>query len=142
MQPKWSLAADMLEAAARTIRERSQKRDSGAEDTIDMAAAIACTSSGEVLTVLLALKDARYHKAGDYDSAVDRLAYQARDYAEDFYRRAKPETDGFKPGPPIDPPEHAPPPIMEALDAREADTPADMGLNAEAAYRCATEAQA
>ena len=45
----------------------------------------------------------------------------------------KPETDGFKHGPPIDPPEHAPPPILEVVEAQDAE---EMGLKAGEASQC------
>lgn len=142
MQPKWQLAAELLEAAAATIRERGKRRDSGASDTFDTAAREMGRPAAEGLAWMLAIKRARFSVGHDYDSALDELGYQARRLVESLAAHAKAETDGFKWGPPIDPPEtfHGhdapmPPPILEVIEAREADTPDDMGLNAEGAYR-------
>ncbi len=82
MQEKWKLAADLLEEAAQTIRDRSGQRDAGEHDTVEIAADIAGVEPIEVLDVMLAVKEARYIKSEDRDSAVDWLAYRARAFAD------------------------------------------------------------
>jgi hypothetical protein len=82
MQTKWDIAADMLQEAADTIRQRGTLRDvEGYADTMETAAKLSGLSVNAVLNVHIATKRARYDRAGDYDSAIDLLAYWARLYA-------------------------------------------------------------
>lgn len=82
MKTKWDIAADMLQEAADTIRERGTLRDvEGYADTMESAAKLSGLSVNAVLNVHIATKRARYDRAGDYDSAIDLLAYHARLYA-------------------------------------------------------------
>lgn len=121
MQAKWKIAAELLDKAAATIRLRSSQRDAGDFDTIEMAADTCGIEPIEVLDVMLALKEARYAKSSDIDSAIDWLAYRARYYAEDFYE--EPETDGSKWGPAIDPPEGVSPAHAALIELSDEDAP-------------------
>lgn len=129
MQAKWKIAADLLEEAARTIRQRSAGRDAGDFDTIEMAADSCDIEPIEVLDVMLALKGARYTKAGDRDSAIDWLAYRARAYAEDFH--VEPQTDMREWGPPIDAPEGVSPAVAERIQREEAAEDVKDALNVD-----------
>jgi hypothetical protein len=120
----WNEAAVLLREAADTIEQRAVGRDvSGLPDTVAVAAACEGLTEAVVLASLVGLKRARYARGGDRDSAVDLLAYEARRLAQTV--RPIPETDGFKHGPAIDPPED---PLGElsrkrlaALQARQAE---------------------
>jgi len=144
MQPKWQLAAELLEAAAATIRERGTRRDSGVADTFDTAAREMGRPASEGLAWMLAIKRARFSVGHDYDSALDELGYQARRLVESLAEHVKAETDGFKPGPAIDPPEashgeEAPmPPHLSELLARQMEEP--QGLKAGEALNPVSQA--
>jgi len=76
---KWNNAANLLREAADTIEERGTLRDvEGYADTIEVAAKISGLHPKAVLKVQLALKQARFDRSGELDSALDYLAYQAR----------------------------------------------------------------
>jgi hypothetical protein len=117
MTTKWDLAADMLQAASDTIRERGTLRDvEGYADTMDTAAKLSGLPVVAVLNVHIATKRARYDRAGDYDSAVDLLAYWARLYVEGItIENAKPPKE--------------PDAAIQALIARAEQDDSDPSLN-------------
>ena len=80
MSDYWKDAAALLRKAAATIEARSALRD-GETDLIDEAAEIAGFEPDQILTALTALKLARFVRANDLDSAIDFLAYQARQFS-------------------------------------------------------------
>jgi len=98
MQTKWDIAADMLQEAADTIRERGALRDiEGYSDTMETAAKLSGLSVAAVINVHIATKRARYDRAGDYDSALDLLAYHARLYANGVQIEHAKETPELSP---------------------------------------------
>lgn len=118
MQTKWDIAADMLQEAADTIRQRGTLRDvEGYADTMETAAKLSGLSVNAVLNVHIATKRARYDRAGDYDSAIDLLAYWARLYANGVQIEHTKET------PPL-------PDSVQALIARSESDGDDLGLKA------------
>lgn len=80
MSDKWVIAADLLQEAIDTIRARGSLRD-GETDLIDEAARACGRTPDDVLDVMLAIKHVRFLRAGDWDSAVDFIAYKARAFA-------------------------------------------------------------
>jgi len=80
MSDKWGIAADLLQEAIDTIRARGSLRD-GETDLIDEAARVCGRTPDDVLDVMLAIKHVRFLRAGDWDSAVDFIAYKARAFA-------------------------------------------------------------
>ena len=107
MSLKWKRAEELCLEAAAIIRERGSLRD-GETDLIDEAAAACGRSADVVLDVMLALKHVRFLRAGDWDSAVDFIAYKARAFANGASL------------PPI-PEEERRARIIEALEAYQAD---------------------
>lgn len=76
---KWNLVADMLQTAADTVARRGVLRDvDGYQDTVVQVANQTGQSVKSVLEVMISLKRVRLERSGDYDSAVDLLAYTAR----------------------------------------------------------------
>lgn len=79
---KWNIAANALREAASIIEQRSALRDDpSGRDLLCDAAELSGLSAETILSSMLAIKEARWRRAGDWDSAVDFLAYQARYFA-------------------------------------------------------------
>lgn len=83
MSARWKRAAELLREAADTIDQRSALRDDDdGQDLIYVASELSRLPATTILTAFMAVKEARWRRAGDLDSAVDFLAYQARLFAE------------------------------------------------------------
>lgn len=75
----WGEAQQLLRDAADVIEQRSAGRDEdGKPDTIALAADAENLTEAQVLAGLIGVKRVRLSRGGDYDSAIDLLAYEAR----------------------------------------------------------------
>lgn len=83
MSARWKRASELLREAADTIDKRSPLRDDDeGPDLVYVAADLSGIAPTTILSAMMAVKEARWRRAGDLDSAVDFLAYQARLFAE------------------------------------------------------------
>lgn len=113
MSEYWKDAAALLRKAAATIEARSNLRDREDEaDLIDVTAELAQVDPEVVLEVMMGLKSARFGRSGDFDSAVDLLAYQARHLAQGIEQPRTVEVPVYSMGVPFDDEE---PPLRAAV---------------------------
>lgn len=83
MSARWKQGAKLLREAADVIDQRSALRDDDeGPDLVYVAAELSSIPATTILNAMMAVKEARWRRAGDIDSAVDFLAYQARLFAE------------------------------------------------------------